>query len=516
MGFRLKYKFREGEAVVILLALSSVIFQLVFYHTMGFHRDELLYFTLGEHPAFGYQSVPPFISFIALISAKLFGFTLFAAKFFPAVIGGLTIYLGASMARELKGGKYAQVLSALSLAGCILFLRAFSLFQPVSFDIFFWTLSFYLILRFVNTEEDKFIYWLGVSFGLAFLNKYNILFLILPLLVVLPFTRFRNLFGRRLVYLAILIAFLIALPNLIWQFVNHFPVITHMDELRKTQLQNVSTGEFFSEQFLMIFPATILAIPGLLYLFLSKKMRIYLLPALMVVVVIVLYLLFHGKGYYAAGIYPLLIAAGGVFYERALKKIYLRIPLILVLLFLSWSILPIGKPIYSPQKLVRYFDHVQAVTGDNSARRFENNKYYKLPQDYDDMLGWDELASLTDKAWQMVKDKKSCIIFCDNYGEAGAIAILGKKYGLPEPLSFNDAFRYWAPRKIDHKIDQMIYINREPGEDVKELFGDIQKIGQIDNPLAREYGVGVYLGRSPKRSFNRFWEEAVKRVMADE
>lgn len=514
MIFRKKFSELGAPIIVILLALLSTVFQLVFYHTMGFHRDELLYFALGGHPAFGYQSVPPFIGLVALISVKIFGYTLFAAKFFPAVAGGFTIYLAALIARELSGTIYAQMLTALALCGCILFLRAFSLFQPVSFDIFFWALSFYLIVRFINTGSEKFVYWLGLTFGLAFLNKYNIAFLILPLLIVLPFTRFRNLFARRAFYLAILIAFLIALPNLIWQLVNHFPVVRHMSELRSTQLEKVGVGEFFSEQVLMIFPATFLAVPGLLYLFLSSKMKNYRLPAVMVVVVVALYLLFHGKGYYAAGIYPFLIAAGAVFYEKVLKKWYLRIPLVAILLFLSWSILPIGKPIYSPDKLVRYFDRVKALTGDDSARRFEDNSYHKLPQDYADMLGWDELAALTNKAWQLVADKKSCIIFCENYGEAGAISILGKKYGLPEPLSFNDAFRYWIPRKFDRETTTVIYINGEPGQDVKDLFADIQKIGQVDNPLARESGVGVFLCQNPRSSFNQFWEAAVKKMNA--
>ena len=515
MDFSVKYKFRKDESIILFLSLVSIIYQLYFYNTLGFHRDELLYFSLGEHLDFGYQSVPPLIGLLAFVSAKIFGYTLFAAKVFPAVAGGFIVYLSASIAREMNGKTYAQMLAALGLAGSILFLRAFSLFQPVCFDILSWTLSFYLIIKYINTEKDKFIYWLGVTLGVALLNKYNIIFLILPLLIVLPGTRFRNLFARRSVYIAVLIAFVIVLPNLIWQIVNHFPVISHMSELRRTQLENVSAREFFSEQFLMIFPATILAAPGLLYLFLSMKMRKYLLPALMAVLVIILYLLFHGKGYYAAGIYPFLIAAGGVFFEKVLKRYYLRIPLVFVLLFLSWSVLPIGKPIYSPEKLVRYFDHVQAVTGDDSSRRFEDNTYHQLPQDYADMLGWDELAQITNRAWQQVQDKNSCMIYCENYGEAGAIAILGKKYKLPEPLSFNDAFGYWLPRSFNTEIKTLIYINGEPGDDIKNLFADIQEIGRISNPLAREFGCGVYLCRNPRTSFNVFWEERVKEVSAE-
>ena len=108
------------------------------------------------------------------------------------------------------------------------------------------------------------------------------------------------------------------------------------------------------------------------------------------------------------------------------------------------------------------------------------------------MLGWEELTALTDKAYRMVPDKKAAFIYGENYGQAGAITVIGKKYDLPEAISFNESFQYWIPKQFDPDIKSLIYINDEPGEDVKALFGKIILIGRISNPDAREYGTGVY------------------------
>lgn len=145
-------------------------------------------------------------------------------------------------------------------------------------------------------------------------------------------------------------------------------------------------------------------------------------------------------------------------------------------------------------------------------RRDENNNYNALPQDYSDMLGWDELVLLADKAWAMVEDKEAAFIYCENYGEAGAIMVIGKKYNLPEAVSFSDNFRYWAPREFDKKINEVVYINSSMDEDIQALFSEVRKVGSISNPLAREYGVAVYLCRKPKTSSNKFWEEAVEEM----
>jgi hypothetical protein len=510
---RFTRRFSIETMVPLILSLIGLIIHLVFYNNLEFHRDELLYFSLGEHLDFGYHSVPPFIGLLAFIVIKIFGYTLFAAKIFPAFIGGAIIFFSALITKELKGNLYAQILTGLNITGSILFARAFSLFQPVVFDIFFWTLSIFFLTRYLNTNLNKYIIYLGISVGIGFLNKYNILFLVISLLAVIPFTRYRKLFVTKDLYISLFIAFLIVLPNLIWQFVHHFPVITHMSELKDSQLVKMSPLTFLSEQLLMIVPATLIAIPGAFFLLFGKQVKSFRVLGITSIVVILLYLLLQGKSYYTAGIYPLFIAAGSVFYEKIFKNNILRLGIISILIYLMWIFIPMSMPVYSPEKLVSYFDKMAKASGNDAIRRFEDNSYHQLPQDYADMLGWNELADITNTAWKEVINKNNCIIYAENYGEAGAITIIGKKYHLPEAISFNDNFRYWAPKTFTSQITELIYINGELGEDIKLLFDDIQEVGRIRNPLAREFGVQVYLCKNPNKSFNQFWINRMNEII---
>ena len=492
-----------------MLAMAGVMIHLLLFRELGFHRDELLFFSLGQHPDFGYFSVPPMIGFLAFVLSKLFGYSLFAAKIVPALLCGVMVWLCAEMAGELGGSFFARFLAAIGFLSSILFLRAFSLFQPVFLDIFFWTVALYFLLRYINTEHRKYLILFGVSVGFGLLNKYNILFLVMAVLVVLPFTRYRKLFRAREFYLAVFVSFIILLPNLIWQLRHGMPVLEHMVELKRTQLNQMGTATFLSEQLLMVFPATLLALPGLIYLLFGSIMQKFKWIGHALLVILLLYLLLHGKSYYSAGIYPLLICSGAVFIERSLSRGFWRAAIVAFLLLFAWMMLPMGIPCKSPEQLVSYFDKVARITHDDAIRRYENNEYRQLPQDYADMLGWEELTVLTNSAWQTVEHKDQCIIFGDNYGEAGAITILGKKYNLPEAISFNDNFRYWVPRTFDKEIIELIYINHELGKDVRLLFRDIVEVGHISNPLAREYGTRVYLCKNPTQSFNKFWKERV-------
>jgi hypothetical protein len=112
----------------------------------------------------------------------------------------------------------------------------------------------------------------------------------------------------------------------------------------------------------------------------------------------------------------------------------------------------------------------------------------------------------------MIGDKKASFIYCENYGQAGAITIIGKKYGLPEAVSFNESFRYWIPLKFDPDITSFVYINGKLGKDVQMLFNKITLVGKISNPDAREYGTSVYLCENPNSSFNVFWTNRLKRL----
>lgn len=492
--------------IIGFLALLYVIIHIYFSYNLEYHRDELLYFSLGQHPAFGYASVPPMIGWIAWAMQNIFGFTIFAVRIFPAVLSGLMVILVSSIARELGGSGYARILAALGICVSGFALRSFLLFQPVHIDLIFWTLVFYIIIRYINTSSDKYLILLGITVGASLLNKYLVGLLFILLLVIVPFTRYRSIYSNKRFWYGVLAGFIVFLPNLIWQIANGLPVINHLAELERTQLVNVDRTAFLAEQLLMPFAGSILTVAGLLYLFTSKQVIKYRFLGLVVISVIITLMLLRGKSYYTIGVFPFLIAAGAVSWETMLKSTWSRVILSMFLIIVTIPVLPTGIPVFKTEKLVDYFKELKNRYGLESVCRFEDNSIHSLPQDYADMLGWEELTAITDKAWRMIPDKKAAFIYCENYGQAGAITVIGKKYNLPEAVCFSESFRYWIPERFDPDISSTIYINDELGEDVQQIFRKITKVGSIENPHAREFGTTVYLCEDPTDSFNKFWK----------
>jgi hypothetical protein len=502
----------RANIYILFLALINVFIHLLVINNLEYHRDELLYFSLGEHPAFGFATVPPMIGWLAWLMQNIFGYGLFAVRILPAIMSGVMIWLTATIAGDLGGSAYARILSAIGFTIAGFALRTFSLFMPVFLDVFFWTLIIFLLVRYVNSGKEKYLLFFGIAAGFSILNKYLIGVLFAGILVIIPFTPYRSVFKKRMFWFGIAAGFVICLPNIVWQFAHNLPVINHLSELERTQLVNVDRITFLLEQFMMGAVASILSVAGLLFILINRKVEKYRFLGFLMLFVIIALMLMKGKSYYTIGIYPFLFAAGSVSFDSILKKTWLRIALPALMLLLTWPILPMALPIYNSKGLVTYFSIVENKYGLVVGRRFEDNSIHSLPQDYADMIGWEELTSITDKAYNMIENKKAGLIYCENYGQAGAITIIGKKYGLPEAISFNESFRYWIPKKFTPDITSFIYINNELGKDVQMLFKKIILVGEISNPDAREYGTKVYLCEEPRGSFNAFWAERISRL----
>ncbi|MEI7660795.1 MAG: glycosyltransferase family 39 protein [Bacteroidota bacterium] len=499
---------------VLFIALFNLLLHLAFYNTLGFHRDELLYFSLGQHPSAGYASVPPFIGLTAWLMIHILGYSLLAARIIPILLSGLLVILSASIARELHGRAYAQVLTSLAIVAAPFNLRSFFLFMPVCFDIFFWTLIFWLTLKWINTKKDKYLILLGLAAGTGMMNKYLVALELLGILTALLLSPYRTIFAKRAFYLAICIAFLVFLPNLTWQFSNGLPVLTHMKALQGSQLVHVSRITFLTDQLLIGALSVLLTIPGILFLCFGKIMKPYRFMITAGIVVMLLLVIARGKSYYSLGLFPLLIAAGGVYWENSLKRKFSRALLPLLIVVVTIPLIPVGLPVLRADKLARYFAWMKDNLGLGISVRWETGRYHELPQDYADMLGWDEIAFQTARGWQQIPDKRHAMIYAQNYGQAGAVMVLGKKYGLPEPACFAESFYYWLPRNPPYEITTLIYINDVMGDDVKNLFGTIRKIGQVDTPMARESGTSVWMCSEPHTSFNEFWIKRTRMVMS--
>lgn len=471
------------------------------------HRDEFLYLAEGHHLAFGFMEVPPMLSLFAWLT-HLFGDGIFWVKLWPSLFGAATFIIAGKIVQSIGGKSFALILLFLPFifGG---FLRLFFLFQPNPPEIFFWTMIAYSLIRFIQTKENKWLYVFGVSVALGMLSKYSVAFFTISILLGLLFTKHNIIFVNKHFWFASGIAFLIFLPNLTWQYLNHFPVIVHMNELRQEQLQYISPVSFLSDQLLINLPCFFIWLTGLFFCLFSKQYRFIGLAYLFV---IILLLIGHGKSYYSLGVYPVLFAFGAVALEKftAIKRKYLRYAFIAFPVIIGIIFLPVALPILPPKQLADLYVKLHAEK--TGALKWEDLQNHPLPQDFSDMQGWEEMTQKVAKAYAMLNDaeKKDIFIFCNNYGMAGAINYYAPKYNLPQAYSDNASFLYWLPLNIN--IKNMILVTDDPDEqqhDWAQGFQQIIKVDSVTNFYARERGDYIYLFKGAGENFNRFFKDKI-------
>jgi hypothetical protein len=383
------------------------------------------------------------------------------------------------------------------------------LFQPVSLNQLFWLLIFYLIIRLVHTQNPK--YWIQISicFGLGFLTKYSIVFLAAGFVVALLLTPHRKLLYSKYFVYGLIIGLVIITPNIIWQYNNSWPVIYHMDMLRQYHLINVDLSGFLIAQVLMNLPVLFFWLTGLLYLLFHPGLKKYRIIGITYLVVLLMLILTRGKSYYTIGLYSVLLAAGGVVFEKYIKNKLFLYGNLIFMVFISIMMLPFSLPILG-HKQMQDFCRKSIERGIDMPMRWEDGQIHALPQDYADMIGWEELANNVIKLYTAlpVEEQSKCYIYGENYGQAGAIRYYGIRSGLPEPISFHGGFIFWAPENVDD-IKYLIYINDEI-EGIKDYFEEIERYNGITNPYARESGLPVYLCRNPNPNFTKLYKDRLK------
>jgi len=101
-----------------MLAAAMVGLHLLTAGRYGIFRDELYYLACARHLAFGYVDQPPLIAWVTWFAAHVFGTSLVGLRLLPALAAGLLVWLAAEVARELGGGRFAQILAGFAVSRC--------------------------------------------------------------------------------------------------------------------------------------------------------------------------------------------------------------------------------------------------------------------------------------------------------------------------------------------------------------------------------------------------------------
>jgi hypothetical protein len=378
--------------------------------------------------------------------------------------------------------------------------------QPVIFNHFFWLLAAVVIFQLVRREDPRLLLWLIPVLGLGWLAKYSIIFYGSALLAALIISRHRKLLWSKYLPLTIAGGLLVILPNLLWQYQHNWPVISHMSALQETQLGNVLLKDFLMAQLFMHLTALPVWLGGLIWLIFNREHRDFRLFAWAFIWTLLLIILLRGKFYYTIAAYTMLVVFGGIAWERWARRWHFAVaPGILgILLFTGLSILPFSLPIYQPERMVEY-DRKLVERGLDVMLKWEDGRVHELPQDYADMVGWDELGKKVWTFYDTLEDsvREHTVVYGENYGQAGATLYHRPDRSYPEVYSFNDAFMEWVPRYTE--LEYCIYIGYS--DRLPLYFEELKLIGTVEQPYFREQGLPIWFGSRPTPKLYADWEE---------
>jgi len=473
----------------------------------GIHRDEFLYLAMGEHLRFWCMDFPPAIAVLARVARSLCGDTFFAVRFFSPIFGTVILVLAGLSARELGGGRFAQGLAMAAVLLGPLFLRSATLLQPVVLDQLWWTLGFFALIKIAQSSSRRWWLLLGVAGGLGLLTKFSIGFFALGVMAALLVSSQRVALATRWPYLAVVVALLIGSASIVGQIRLDFPVTIHMRVLQSEQLERLTFSAFLIGQVEMLGPVLLLAITGLLYLLIARAMRPYRVVGWACVTSFLILLLLHGKAYYIGPIYPTLFAAAATALETVPGLWGHMIRALMILLIAGWAVigLPFGLPILPAPQMARY----AAAIGITAAVTTNRGTTLPLPQDYADMLGWEEQVAAVASTFESLtpEQRARAALLARNYGEAGALEFYGPRHGLSGRVLLPGNKLLWPP-PADNSCDVVVALGI-PADDLRGFFRSVKVAAHFDHPwmVEEERNVPICIAETPYRRIGEAWAQ---------
>ena len=497
-------------ATVLAICCCKFLLHLWFNNRYGYFRDEFDYISSGEHLAWGYVDQPPLIPFLARISMAVFGDSLRSVRFIPALASSLLVLQTALLARELGGRRFGLLLSSVTILIAPQYLSNGSLLTTNCLEPNLWMGCAWFAILAIKLNNPRYWFWCGIVLGVGLEEKYTIALFGFSLAAGLLLTSERKAFRSPWIWLGGAAAFLIFLPNLLWNLHNDWPFLQLMRNIRAEGRDVVlPAGEYFLQQTLLVHPLTApVWICGLIAFFLSPRLRPYRLFGWSYLICYAVLFALHGKNYYLAPIYPLLLAGGAVTIEAALDGFgeswsKWAKPAIIALLLAGGAYLsPITVPLFSPDRFLAYLKYLPfklPVMEHSHARA-------TLPQWYADQFGWDEIVAETAAAWNRLSpaERQDCGIFAQDYGQAGSIDFLDRRYGLPRALSGHQTWFLWGPRGYSGNCMIVLDDRREV---LERLWRQVEYVGtSAANPYALEQRIPVFICRGAMfGALDRLW-----------
>lgn len=469
----------------------------------GYFRDELYFLACGDHLDWGYADHAPMIAWVARLSRVLFGDSLPAIRFFPALASAITMMLVGLTTTELGGRRFAVILACLCALVAPILLTVGNILTMVAFEPVFWTGCAYFLILAITRDDPRFFVGFGVLAGLGLETKHTMLFFGLAIAVGLIVTPARKFLRTKWFWIGGAISIALFLPNVIWEQRHGWATV---ELLRNVQAmhKNISLSpiQFLLQQILILLPVTApVWIAGVVWLLYAKAGQPFRFLGIAFVVVIALMILLKGKVYYPAPIYPVILAAGAVALERLLAtRTWVRVGYAAIVALGGAVFAPFSLPVLPIEKFIAY-EHLLHF----EPPKTEVGHQGPLPQIYGDQFGWPELVATVARIYHGLPpdERAKTANYCSNYGEAGAVDLLGSRLGLPKAICPHQTYFLWGPR--DYTGDTMIVLQSTRAK-LEKRFASVEAVAEMNEPYAMaEEHQTIFLCRGIKEPLAQLW-----------
>lgn len=496
----------SATAIILCIAACKLLTHLYAGRHYGYFVDELYYLACSRHLDWGYVDQPPLIAAIVWVVRITLGQSLPAIRLLPALAGAALVAFTGLIARELGGGRFAQGFAALAawVAPGILAMDGFLTMN--AFEPLFWMGCAWLAIRMINSGNTRLWIWFGVLAGIGLENKYSMALFAGSLVLGLLLTRQRSLLASRWLWVGGAIAFLLFLPNLLWNIHYHFPFLELQANIRRSG-RDVPLGpvSFFAQETLAMQPLALpLWLAGLWFYFATKAGRSFRALGWAWLFTAVTILAMSPRVYYLFPAFPLLFAAGGVWWERILagQPAWRRLAWPALVGVTGALLAPITLPLLPPETYIRYSRALHI-----GQPAIETFRLGPLPQLFADQFGWKEMAATVARVYNRLPAdvRPRTAIFAQNYGQAGAIDLFGPKYGLPPAISGHQSYFLWGPRNYTGESMIVMAGNRA---DLERRFASVEKVARVSHPYSMPYEhFDVYYCRGLKQPLREIWPQ---------
>jgi hypothetical protein len=460
---------KKDNLILFVFALCGALIHILLNGQYGFHRDELDFIMNARRLDWGYVAYPPITPFFARIGLVLFGESLRGLRVLPAIAQGIVMVLAGLMARDMGGKRNAQLMTAFATFIAPMSLLGGTVIMYFPFDYLWWVLVAFFLVRLLATDDPR--YWLGIGagIGLGMMTKYTMAFWVIGLIVAILVTPARKYLRSKWLYLGAGLAFLIFLPNLIWQIQHDFISLDFLSAIHARDIEWGRTDTFVLDQlYSTTNPFSLpLWIAGLVLCLFSTSMKRFRALGWMFVVTFLLLFFSKGRGYYVGPAYVMLFAAGSVWFEKWLTPRSEKIRRLGS--SLAWTVLVIGG--------LLGISIAKPVAPINSPLW---NITSSINDVYVEMVGWQDLTAQVAKVYQSIPqvEKPHTVIYAGNYGEAGALDLYGKQYGLPAVISGSNSLWYRGYGDTDPKTVITVGVDYSAAGMV---FHSCKVVGKVSN-----------------------------------